>query len=283
MMVDRMDLTPDNGRFGVRTHANGLLYMRARYYNPYISRFLNPDPSGFAGGLNLYAFAEGNPISNLDPFGLWSWTQTFGVVKGVGGVFEFAAGASLGIAASWTGVGAVAGGAVAVHGLDTIYSGFGTAINGSAVNSFTSQGLHAAGLSQNTANLIDAGISVVGSAGAGIFNGATKVAAIAQTPEAAGMSTWDILTTVDQGSKALPTPVWSELGGDAASALQKAAQMGDVPGTGGLNMMQALGLAGTGLTPLADFGAAAGGATFTGAAGAFQWGGNQNHGSSTGK
>lgn len=82
---------------------------------------------------------------------------------------------------------------------------------------------------------------------------------------------------------ALPTPVWQELGGDAASALQKAAQMGDVEGTGGINIMQALGLAGTGLTPLADFGAAAGGATLTGAAGAFQWEGNQNHGSSTGK
>ena len=52
------------------TDPNGLLYMRARYYNPYICRFLNPDPSGFAGGLNMYAFADGNPISMTDPFGL---------------------------------------------------------------------------------------------------------------------------------------------------------------------------------------------------------------------
>ena len=59
-----------NGQFGVQTDPNGLLYMRARYYSPYISRFLNPDPSGFAGGLNFYAFADGNPISNEDPFGL---------------------------------------------------------------------------------------------------------------------------------------------------------------------------------------------------------------------
>jgi len=29
-----------NGQFGVQTDPNGLLYMRARYYNPYISRFL---------------------------------------------------------------------------------------------------------------------------------------------------------------------------------------------------------------------------------------------------
>ena len=56
--------------YGVQTDPNGLLYMRARYYNPYISRFLNPDPSGFASGLNFYLFANGNPISNEDPFGL---------------------------------------------------------------------------------------------------------------------------------------------------------------------------------------------------------------------
>jgi RHS repeat-associated protein len=59
-----------NGQFGVQTDPNGLLYMRARYYNPYISRFLNPDPSGFSGGLNFYAYANGNPISETDPFGL---------------------------------------------------------------------------------------------------------------------------------------------------------------------------------------------------------------------
>jgi len=59
-----------NGRFGVQTDPNGLLYMRARYYNPYVCRFINPDPIGFAGGLNWYVFADGNPVNYLDPFGL---------------------------------------------------------------------------------------------------------------------------------------------------------------------------------------------------------------------
>jgi RHS repeat-associated protein len=54
----------------VQTDANGLLYMRARFYNPYLCRFLNADPSGFSGGLNCYAFADGNPITMADPFGL---------------------------------------------------------------------------------------------------------------------------------------------------------------------------------------------------------------------
>ena len=59
-----------NGEYGVQTDTNGLLYMRSRYYNPYLCRFINPDPSGFKGGLNFYAYANGNPVSYLDPFGL---------------------------------------------------------------------------------------------------------------------------------------------------------------------------------------------------------------------
>ncbi len=59
-----------NGRYGVQTDSNGLLYMRARYYNPFLCRFINADPSGFSGGLNHYAYADGNPISMSDPFGL---------------------------------------------------------------------------------------------------------------------------------------------------------------------------------------------------------------------
>jgi RHS repeat-associated protein len=71
-----------NGRFGVMTDANGLYYMRARFYNPYIKRFVNPDPSGFGGGLNFYAYANGNPVSYLDPFGLSAWYDSWGVSVG---------------------------------------------------------------------------------------------------------------------------------------------------------------------------------------------------------
>lgn len=67
-----------NGRYGVMTDPNGLLYMRARYYNPYLSRFINPDPSGFAGGLNFYAYANGDPVSLIDPFGLCAANQNQG-------------------------------------------------------------------------------------------------------------------------------------------------------------------------------------------------------------
>jgi|GEM_PF-433199 len=59
-----------NGQAGVQTDSNGLLNMRARYYSPYLMRFLNADPIGFSGGSNWFAYADGNPISLSDPFGL---------------------------------------------------------------------------------------------------------------------------------------------------------------------------------------------------------------------
>lgn len=63
-----------NGRDGVMTDPNGLYYMRARYYNPDIKRFVNRDviTGSIAAGqtLNRYAYVNGNPISYVDPFGL---------------------------------------------------------------------------------------------------------------------------------------------------------------------------------------------------------------------
>ncbi|MEA3212918.1 MAG: hypothetical protein QOE70_5975 [Chthoniobacter sp.] len=59
------------GRHGVYTDKNtGLHQMRARWYSAQLRRFLNPDPSGFTGGSNFYAFANGDPVSMIDPFGL---------------------------------------------------------------------------------------------------------------------------------------------------------------------------------------------------------------------
>jgi RHS repeat-associated protein len=50
--------------------ANGLLYMRNRYYNPHTGTFTQEDPIGIAGGLNLYGYAGGDPVNFHDPFGL---------------------------------------------------------------------------------------------------------------------------------------------------------------------------------------------------------------------
>jgi hypothetical protein len=44
--------------------------MRARYYHPGIRRFLNADPIRFDGGMNWFAYANGDPVMNMDPSGL---------------------------------------------------------------------------------------------------------------------------------------------------------------------------------------------------------------------
>lgn len=48
----------------------GLYYLRNRYYDPTQGRFLSPDPLGFWGGINLYAYCFNNPVNFIDPFGL---------------------------------------------------------------------------------------------------------------------------------------------------------------------------------------------------------------------
>ena len=47
-----------------------LYYMRSRYYNPAIARFMSRDPAGFAGGLNMYAYAGDDPVDFSDPTGM---------------------------------------------------------------------------------------------------------------------------------------------------------------------------------------------------------------------
>lgn len=90
-------------------------------------------------------------------------TRTWGFIKGVGGVLE----AGVGAATSWTGAGAVVGGLAVVHGSDVAASGFTQMIIGNKTSSFTSQGLQSAGMSKNNAELVDGGIGIFLSVGAG--------------------------------------------------------------------------------------------------------------------
>ena len=47
-----------------------MLYRRNRYFDPVSGRFTQQDPIGVAGGMNLYGFANGDPVNFSDPFGL---------------------------------------------------------------------------------------------------------------------------------------------------------------------------------------------------------------------
>jgi len=55
---------------GRENDKTGLYYYRARYYDPLLKRFISEDPIGLAGGMNVYTYVGGNPVSFTDPEGL---------------------------------------------------------------------------------------------------------------------------------------------------------------------------------------------------------------------
>jgi len=48
---------------------SGLYYNRARFYDPAVGRFIQPDPKGLIDGPNVYVFALNNPVHYGDPEG----------------------------------------------------------------------------------------------------------------------------------------------------------------------------------------------------------------------
>ncbi|MBA3670395.1 MAG: hypothetical protein H0W68_00030 [Gemmatimonadaceae bacterium] len=63
-------------------NANGLQYLRNRYYNPASGQFTQADPIGVAGGLNTFGYADGDPVMYSDPFGLFAADCDYKTGKG---------------------------------------------------------------------------------------------------------------------------------------------------------------------------------------------------------
>ncbi|WP_157367925.1 SpvB/TcaC N-terminal domain-containing protein [Alloactinosynnema sp. L-07] len=184
--------TPVPYQFGGKEldEETGLYYHGARYYNPKTTQWQSPDPAldsyldgepnnGVLQPFNLssYTFANNNPVRLTDPTGASTWNRVMGGLKAVGGVLEMAAGAAGGAATSWTGVGAVAGAVVVVHGADVTSAGLRQLWTGEETSSLTSQGLQAAGMSRRNAEIVDTTITVVGSLGTTALAQAPRVAA----------------------------------------------------------------------------------------------------------
>lgn len=52
----------------IRDAITGQYYLRARFYNPVVARFMNED-TYYGDGLNLYAYCHNNPVGYVDPSG----------------------------------------------------------------------------------------------------------------------------------------------------------------------------------------------------------------------
>jgi hypothetical protein len=204
--------------------------------------------------MNFYAYANGNPVSYLDPFGLSAVGDYF---SGVGQVFvgygQAIGGTATGIynAAAHpinTGVGLYNVAANPVQAYN--------AISTSVANTWNS-GLQGQG--QVVGNVLIAAATV----GSGFATATTRAAAIAAAePELAeGMNTMKLLATYDQGAQALNAADYAAYGSELTSPLYKGLLMqqgvdlaGDAYGIT-TPFLQRIGtsmtLVGTGLTPSA--------------------------------
>ncbi len=52
-----------------RDDETGLNYHNARYYIPWLGRWMNPDPIGIGDGVNVYAYCGNNPLGHVDKKG----------------------------------------------------------------------------------------------------------------------------------------------------------------------------------------------------------------------
>lgn len=65
---------------------SGMWQNGARDYNQYYGRYIESDPIGLGGGVNTYTYVGNNPLSYIDPYGLWALSGS--LFDLVGGGFE---------------------------------------------------------------------------------------------------------------------------------------------------------------------------------------------------
>ena len=92
-LLTNSTLTNPFGFAGQYTDArSGLVYMRARWYDPETGQFMSRDPLGFAGGdQNLYGYAGRDPVNHVDPSGMLdpcSWPVVSAACSAASGVVD---------------------------------------------------------------------------------------------------------------------------------------------------------------------------------------------------
>ncbi|MCX5804627.1 MAG: RHS repeat-associated core domain-containing protein, partial [Proteobacteria bacterium] len=74
--IDSSGTIPQYGYTGREPDETGLVYYRARYYDPTIGRFTQRDPIGMNAGINPYAYVNANPVNFTDPMGLMAFNNS---------------------------------------------------------------------------------------------------------------------------------------------------------------------------------------------------------------
>jgi RHS repeat-associated protein len=69
-----------------------LYYYKARFYSPGLGRFLQTDPIGYDGGLNLYEYVGDDPVDANDPTGLEGDCDTGSRIPGASAACKIAGG-----------------------------------------------------------------------------------------------------------------------------------------------------------------------------------------------
>jgi RHS repeat-associated protein len=110
----------------IDAETNGLYDFRARMYSAALGRFLQPDPIGYRGGTNLFAYVNNDPLNRVDPAGTGGIILSFGVEISLGNGRDPVTIDQTGKLASTAGAGGYVTGSVSIAGFINQDSGSAT-------------------------------------------------------------------------------------------------------------------------------------------------------------